>query len=325
MPVFQYLAPLFLALLLAPAWGQDQTVSSPVTLHDTLREGDRFMDIQLLGSVVLENHPALTELSALAWDEDEQLLYALSDHGHLVHLKPVINEQRLVRVDLLDSHPLLNRKGKPLSRSWRDSEGLTLEQNENRVRGDTRLIISFERQHRIERYTPDGQWLDTLSLPSRLRDEKYAPRGNRSLEAVTRHPLFGLMTGPEQPPDGIAHYLAADGERYWTFTTGELEGALVALESLPNGDLLLLERAYTSIFSPWVITLSRIPLSELQSGKSEVESQTVARMDSSEGWLIQNMEGLTRHQGMSFFMVSDDGNKPWAQTQLFYFRVIDPE
>jgi len=109
----------------------------------------------------------------------------------------------------------------------------------------------------------------------------------------------------------------------WYFKPKEPNGALVALEALPNGDLILLERAYTSMFAAWVISLTQIKMADLVPDK-QVHSQLIARFDSSEGWLTQNLEGLTRHQGMHFFIVSDDGNKPWAQTQLIYFKLLDP-
>src|SRR5215204_1115282 len=37
----------------------------------------------------------LSLLSALAWDEDEGLLYALSDKGSLFHLRPELKNERL--------------------------------------------------------------------------------------------------------------------------------------------------------------------------------------------------------------------------------------
>lgn len=295
-------------------------VAQPIRIAEHHHNGDHYMGIQLLGSVALRGDPALAELSGLAWDEDEQRLLAVSDRGLLLHLHPQIEADRLVGVDLLKAVPLLDRRGQPLSRNWRDAEGLTLEQSDNGIGGDSRLLISFERQHRIERYRDDGRWIATLPLPQRLR--RSPPRSNHGMEAITLHPQLGLITAPEYPLAGESHYLTSSKGQDWEITPQEPNGAVVAIETLSNGDLLLLERAYTSIFSPWVISLSRVPLQALLDGHSEVVAEPVARMDSSEGWMTQNMEGLTRHRGMHFFMVSDDGNMPWAQTQLLYFRLL---
>ena len=306
-------------LVSASVWAAGP-VAQPIRIAEHYHSGDRYMGIQLLGSVALRGDPALAELSDLAWDEDEQRLLAVSDRGLLLHLRPQIEEGRLIGVDLLRTITLLDRHGQPLSRSWRDAEGLTLEQSDNGIDGDSRLLISFERRHRIERYRDSGHWIATLPLPQRLRHSP--PRSNRGMEAITLHPQLGLVTAPEYPPAGESHYLTSSRGQDWTITPQEPNGAVVAIETLPNGDLLLLERAYTSIFSPWVISLSRVPLQALLDGHSEVATEPVVRMDSSEGWMTQNMEGLTRHRGRHFFMVSDDGNMPWAQTQLLYFRLL---
>ena len=295
-------------------------VGHPIRIAEHQQDGDRFMGIQLLGSLALRGDPALAELSGLAWDTDEQHLLAVSDRGLLLHLQPRFESGRLVGVDLLHTYPLRDRRGAPLEGSWSDAEGLTLEEADNGIRGDSRLLVSFERQHRIERYRDDGHWLATLPLAQRLRHGGL--RSNRGLEALTLHPQLGVISAPELPPPGQPHFLASSQGQVWEFAPSEANGSVVGMETLPNGDLLLLERAYISIFSPWIISLSRIPLAALLNGQSRVDSELAVRMDSSEGWLTQNMEGLARHENKGFFMVSDDGNRPWAQTQLLYFRLL---
>lgn len=321
MSPFQRLA-LFLILIPHCALvGAASLVGQPINIADHIRNGDRFMGIELLGSLSLRGDPALAELSGLAWDEDEQLLLAISDQGRVLKLAPRFSNGHLSQIELIAAHPLQDRRGKPLRGGWSDAEGLTLENSANGVLGDSRLVISFERHHRIERYQPDGVWHSTLPLPDLLRRSGYRPKTNRGMEAVTLHLQQGIITGPEYPRANQSHYLISTSGRTWQYQPKEADGALVALEALPNGDLVLLERAYTSIFSPWVISLTRIRAADLVSSSS-VTTELIARFDSGQGWLIQNMEGLTRHQGMHFFMVSDDGNKPWAQTQLVYFKIV---
>lgn len=323
MPIFQHLIITVTLVIACASPLSAEPVGHPITLGTTTGSGDIFMGIQLLGTLSLKGDSALAELSALSWDEDEQQLLALSDRGWLLHLTPQFEAGKLIQVDLQKTTPLMNQQGTPLQGGWRDSEGLTLENSQNGIRGDTTLIISFERHNRIDRYSPEGKWLATEPLPKLLNKSRYRPKGNKGLEAVTLHPTLGIITGPEYPPKGQSHYLVNSANKKWFFTPKEPNGALVALEALPNGDLILLERAYTSIFSPWVISLTRIKAQDLIPDK-QVTSRLIARFDSSEGWLTQNIEGLTRHQGMNFFMVSDDGNKPWAQTQLIYFKILEP-
>lgn len=313
-----------LLLILVPGCllaGEPEPVGTAIKISDQVDSGDRFMAIELLGSLSLRGNPALAELSGLAWDEDEQLLLAISDQGRVLTLDPEFRQGRLVQVRLLAATPLRDRHGRPLRGGWSDAEGLTLENGNNGIRGDSRLIISFERHHRIERFYPDGRWDATLPLPGLLRQSGYRPKSNRGMEAVTLHPEHGLITGPEYPRPRRSPYLVSSRGQTWQFRPQEPDGALVALETLPGGDLLLLERAYTSIFAPWVISLTRMRAADLNDSK-EVPTKLLARFDSSRGWLMQNMEGLTRHRGMAFFMVSDDGDMPWAQTQLVYFRIV---
>lgn len=315
---------LFLCLILLPGWAwadADNLVGRPIVVSEQVKNGGHFMGIQLLGSLALRGDSALAELSGLAWDEDEQLLFAISDQGRIVKLAPRFSDGHLSQVALLAAHPLLDRRGKPLRGGWSDAEGLTLENSANGIRGDSRLIISFERHHRIERYYPDGRWHSTLPFPRLLRQSDYRPKNNRGLEAVTLHPEYGILTGPELPRGHHAPYLVNTSGRTWQYRFKEAAGALVALEALPNGDLILLERAYTSIFAPWVISLNRVRAADLARSQI-VPTELIARFDSGQGWLTQNIEGLTRHQGMHFFMVSDDGNMPWAQTQLIYFKLL---
>src|SRR3989344_5163859 len=42
-----------------------------------------------------------SQLSGLAWDDDDGILYAISDKGALFHLRPVIREGRLTGLQLL--------------------------------------------------------------------------------------------------------------------------------------------------------------------------------------------------------------------------------
>lgn len=315
---------LVLFLILVPFWTQaDDTslVGHPINIAHHIFNGERYMGIVLLGSLSLKGDPVLAELSGLAWDEDEQLLRAISDQGRVLELIPRFSEGRLSQVELRATHPLRDRHGQPLRGGWSDAEGLTLENSANGVRGDSRLIISFERHHRVERYHPDGRWDSSLPLPGLLRQSGYRPKSNRGMEAVTLHPQHGLVTGPEYPRAHQSPYLINTAGQTWQYQPKEADGALVALEALPNGDLILLERAYTSIFAPWVISLTRMRAADLVASKV-VPTELIARFDSGQGWLVQNMEGLTRHQGMHFFMVSDDGDMPWAQTQLVYFSIV---
>ncbi|MCB1860001.1 MAG: esterase-like activity of phytase family protein [Gammaproteobacteria bacterium] len=298
-----------------------QQVGYPIDLSDQYRAGDDFMGIRLLGALELKGNNLLSELSGLAWDEDEGILIGVTDRGFLLHLKPEIRDGLLTGMELLRHFPLRNREGKRLSKLDSDAEGLVVIGGNNGRSGDSRLIISFETRNRIVRFTPEGILEAELPLPAPLRARRFYSEPNKGLEAVAMHPSLGLLTGPEiSKRSGPIPIFGAEGRR-WYYQPFELDGAMVALETAPDGDgVLLLERAYSFPFAPWVITLSRIH-PEVDNGGSLLTAQQLLRFVSNQGWRIQNFEGLTHHRNNRYFMVSDDGGLVYLQTQLLYFEI----
>lgn len=291
------------------------------------------MGIRLLGALVLEdaivNGIKLAELSGLAWDEDEQILYALSDKGYLFHLRPRFERGILVNVDLLHAFRLRDRRGKALRGKLRDSEGLAIERGADGVRGNSELIVSFERVPRILHYRPDGRWLAAERLPASLRDIRRYSDPNEALEAVAVHPQLGILTGPELPMKGTAEGVntiySLDGGRWQYPSHAAPRSALVDMVALPDGSLLTLERSYVSLLDPVVISLRRVWLSRPGGRQADRKARVddVAVLDNSQGWAIDNFEGLTRHRGNRFFMVSDDNQKFYQRTLLVYFELTD--
>ena len=192
--------------------------------------------------------------------------------------------------------------------------------------GDSRLVVSFERRPRIRRYRSDGRRLGGEPLPRVLASvERYAD-DNLGLEGLTWHRRWGFLTAPEQPLAGaVAGFVpiyAVDGSRFWPYPLHSApNSALVAMEALPDGSLLTLERAYVSPLSPLVIALRRARLPS--SGDAPVAVENVAVFDTSKGGSMDNFEGLTRHRGQRFFMVSDDNRRILQKTLLVYFELRD--
>ncbi len=311
-----------LILLLPALAGGNQSVGHRITLSDQMSKETGNMQVRLLGSLGLRGSPALSELSGLAWDEDEQILYAVSDRGFLLHLRPEFRDTHLTGLLLLQQYPLLDRQEKPLTGHWRDSEGLALEKGNNGIRGDSELIVSFERRNRIASYTPGGRFIKARDLPPALERPETYPALNKGLEALTLHPVFGPISGPEYARDDQPIGLYSSAGHHWLYQAFEPDGGLVALEALPNGDVLILERAFSFPFSPLIISLSRFSPTVESSG-SIIDATLLARFDSTEGWRTQNFEGLTRHRDNRYFMVSDDGGYLLLETQLIYFEILE--
>ncbi|MFO1429131.1 MAG: esterase-like activity of phytase family protein [Candidatus Competibacteraceae bacterium] len=322
----------FLLLLLlgglnsaACAGSSVQAVAVP--LSQRVAVGDRYMGIRLLGVLRLPqatvNGLPLRELSGLAWDEDAGLLYAVSDKGMLFHLRPVFSDDRLSDVELITAYPLQGTDGRPLRGAFADAEGLAIINGNNGIPGDSQLVISFEERVRIARYSPDGRWLQDEPLPSPLQNSSAYANPNLALESVTIDPQWGLLTAPERPlrgeaPGSVPIY-AQNGRRWLYPLHSAPASSLVAMEALPDGSLLTLERAFVSLLRPFVISLRR---TRLLADQTLLKVENVAVFDTSEGWLLDNFEGLTRQRGRRFLMVSDDNTNPLQSTLLVYFELL---
>lgn len=305
--------------------------ATPISLADHVAPGDIYAGVRLLGALRLShseiNGLRLCGLSGLAWDEDAGLLYAISDQGALFHLRPVFDDQgHLAGARAIAAYPLQDASGKPVRAPFDDSEGLAIRNGDNQIQGDTELLVSFEVKPRVVRYGAKGEWRGEESLPTVLRDIRNYHDGNQALEAVTLDPRWGVLVGTETPlrsdPPGQIRIFTGSG-RFWIYPLGGAPGsALVAMEALPDGSLLTLERAFVALLRPLVISLRRAELPTLGTTGTLLNVTDIAVFDSSQGWLLDNFEGLTRHRDRRFFMVSDDNCSSWQTTLLVYFELL---
>jgi hypothetical protein len=302
-------------------------ISRSIAFSNQHQVGDTYMGIRLWGTLSLASETfdglKLSELSGLAWDEDEQILYAVSDKGNLFHLRPIIQENELKDVELLAAYPLHGDQENRLK--TRDSEGIAIIHGNNGVPGDSKLLISFEGKPVIAWFTPQGAMTSAETVPPALTDKKVYVSANKQLEAVAQHSQLGILTAPELPlknDDKIVIY--AQNGLEWTLPRYPApNSSVVALEEFDNSSILLLERAFKSIFDPVIISLRQVSLSTCKCNEGlDSETKQIAIFDNSQGWRVDNFEGLTRHHGNYFFMVSDDNDRDLQSTLLSYFEVL---
>lgn len=285
-----------------------------------------FPRLQVQDTVAIPPHSVngvtIRELSGLAWDKDEQLLYAISDKGSLFHFRLELAGNRIAEVQPVYATNLLDRSGNPVKRGRRDAEGLTVVNANNGKRGDTQLVLAFEGEPRLIRFTPQGRAIKNITLPTALRQRQHYQHGNDALEAVTFHPRYGFITAPEMPLKGQPrnrHTLYATEGQRWTFTAyPEPDSAISALETLPNGNLLVLERAWSGIFNPLVVSLRYLDFKRCSPG-GECQLQDLQVISTQ--LLVDNYEGLTHIQGNYYLMVSDDASEPLLRTALTLFTL----
>ena len=264
----------------------------------------------------------ITELSGLAWDEDEQLLYAVSDKGRVYHFKLELENDLIKSVKPVFGAKLRNVKGKKLKKWRRDAEGLMVWNANNGKKGDTQLIISLEGDPRIVRFTPKGKAIVNVAVPKPLRDRQNLRKSNSGLESVTYHAKHGFMTAPEQSIKGQPKNLHTvySAKKQWSFMAYPAKNSsITALEMIPGtNQLLVMERAWSGFPNPLTISLRRVDLDKCSDeGACVAENLKVFSSSLS----IDNFEGMTHIGNNRYLIVSDDGKNDLLRTLLTLFKI----
>jgi len=290
---------------------------------------NRHMSIQLQGSLAISsaqvNGLPIVELSDLAWDADAKKLYAVSDNGYLYTINLVIHKNRLIRANIIKAVRLKGANKKPLRGHFNDPEGLTIRNARNNNPNDAELIISFEGNSRVERYSTAGNYLGKLALPKKLENRHNYRHANKMLESIVLHPRYGALVASELPlkasQKNIQSIYSLQG-MVWHFPRlNAAESSITALEVLGNGDVLVLERAFSGIFSPLVISLRQVQLNKCNK-QNQCAVRDLAIFSTAAGWNMDNFEGLAHLQGNQYLMVSDDNKSPIQQTLMVMFEVL---
>ncbi|MEA1880693.1 MAG: esterase-like activity of phytase family protein [Campylobacterota bacterium] len=283
-----------------------------------------FMDIEVLDQKELRfrhiDKIQFSELSGLAYHDSKQKLHMVSDKGALFSFRAVFSDKIEV-LEPLSGVVLKDRQGKPL-RSWkRDSEGVTLD-------GKGRLLISFEGSTPKVGYfhknsASYGNLIRKYALPKILRNEDNYRSRNKSLEALAWHKKYGMLTATEWPlkkDDKKFQTIYALNGATWHFKAEpERKSAVVAMEVMDDGNMLVMERSYTGMWEPLVITLKRVII---KGCKFKIcQSKVLAKMNSHQGWNIDNFEGLAKVGKGKYLIISDDNNNFFQKTLLLYFKV----
>jgi len=281
-------------------------------------------NFKILGTVLLNRSAGpdypLMEFSGLAWDHDEKVLIILSDRGFIIHAKPIFNGEKLMDIELLSYHHLEDANDKRLANKANDSEGLALINSKNNKINDTELLVSFERQPRITRYTINGKFISNKLINNALDDISNYAGSNKALEAITLHNQYNIVTGPERPlVDSSNNKLSLHtlNSKKWFFSPENNNyGSLVGLTTLPDDRLIALERIFPGIFAGVSNVLHLITLEA-----NALKQEPLVKLNPSDGYFNDNFEGISWHDKNRFFMISDDNNSLFQRSILIYFEI----
>ena len=187
-------------------------------------------------------HPdfALREISALAWDAQAQVLLAVSDRNDLYHLSLGADQDRIA-LALVAQHRLTGEDGARLRGRYFSAEGIAMGEP-----GSSQIAILSEMPPRLAIFDRSGQRAALLPLPPELQDITRLRSEGNGLESLARHPTLGYLFAPEAPLAGEPrriHMIYGSAGPALAFQTGEAGATSIkAMETLPDGRLLILER-----------------------------------------------------------------------------------
>ncbi|WP_135470434.1 esterase-like activity of phytase family protein [Crenalkalicoccus roseus] len=276
--------------------------------------------LEPLGALVLDGaEPAFRGLSGLRLD-DALRLTAVSDLGHWMSARLVLQEGRPVGLEDLRSGPLRDGAGQPLGRGWAgDAEALA------RLPDGT-WLVAFERWHRIRAYADlDGPASYVPAPPGLER----APR-NGGLESLAvladgRWLLITEMLAPPEAPDLRLGWLGRP-DAWMEVAYRPAEGLHpVDAAPLPDGGALVLERRF-SLLGGFTGRLARLSPGALAGARpgTVLEGETLLALapplptDNYEGVGTARLGGRTL-----VALVSDDNENPLQRAWLLLFLLAD--
>jgi hypothetical protein len=288
--------------------------------YDKSKESIRILDQkQLIFQEI--NAVKFSEISDLTYHKETGKLYMISDEGKLFDFNARFDE-KIALLEPAAATTLRKKNGKKF-KSWRhDSEGLTLD-------GKNRLLVSFEGKAKIGWFHKNsakfGRLIKKYKIPKPLRDPNNYRSKNKSLEALAWHPVYGILTVAEWPlkKDHKKHQTiyALNGKRWHFKAEPETKSAVSAIEVMDDGNVLVIERSYSDMLSPLIVTLKKVYLDRCQKGLCQ--SKVLLKMNSHRGWGVDNFEGLAHVGQNRYVMISDDNDNFFQKTLLIYFEVLE--
>jgi len=257
------------------------------------------------------------EISDLAYNKSKNLLYMVSDEGVVFTFNAQF-ETKIEKLAPLKAFKLLKANGKNFRSYRHDSEGATLDSR-------NRLIISFEGRPKVARFDTNGRLIHRYKLPYKISKIRFLRHKNKGIEALAYHKHHGLIMATEYPikkdNKKIQTIYSSDGYE-WKFKASSAQNsAVTAIEVMDDGTVLVLERAFSGLFSPLVITLKKVYINKKCHKKRLCKDKVLAIMDNSKGWSVDNFEGLAKVDTNRYIMISDDGDNFYQDTVLLYFKI----
>ncbi len=287
-------------------------------------EDIRFGQLEFIGGLELRGaHASFGGLSAIRVTPDGHRFLAVTDTGDWVDGALAYRDGRIASVQGVTIGPVMGPAGQRAKDIglW-DAESLAILGND--------VFVGIERDHTLLAFDWSKGGMKTegrkIPLPSFVREWPE----NRGIEALGVMPpgsayagrLIGLSErsgGRDDPTEGFV--MQRDGGNAFRFQLKRSDGFdITALDFLPNGDLVVLERYFTPIRGV-AMRLRRIKTAAVQP-EALVDGEVLLVADKT--YHVDNMEGLSIHSNAAgetiFTIISDDNFSVAQRTLLLQFR-----
>lgn len=255
-------------------------------------------------------------LSAMLIDADFRLT-GLSDVGLWISARLVMEGDRLVGIRDLDLQALQDGAGQPLPRGWMaDAESLA------RL-PDGRLVVGFERWHRLRAYARPGAAAEYFPAPPGVE----LLRANEGLEALASLADGRLLALEEGLDDGTPRHAWLYDRGSWTrfFYTVPPGMRPSDATGLPDGGALVLERQFSffSGFASRVVHLPAAALAAVREGSTVTPSQLAYIAPPLLSDNFEAIAAVPRAAGGLFVFIASDDNFNSLQRTLILAFVLE--
>lgn len=274
------------------------------------------------GVSLSSDDPRFGGLSGLLVDRGGQRLKAVSDKGTwLIARIKHDSKRRLIGLDNAEIAGMRDRAGEIVKgKKFGDAEAMA------RVNGH--VIVAYEHTHRLWHYADRGNFLNARPKierrPPRGRKHSRVLRRNHGIEALTELSGNRLFALPEGRKDAVVRQPGwiIDGKR-WHPVSYARKGLYrpVGAATLPNGDVLVLERRLTLI-GGLSSRLVRVSARSIRAG-AVIKGKEIAVLQSP--MIADNFEGISARRGPDgktlVYLVSDDNFNILQRTLLLMFEL----
>ncbi len=290
--------------------------TTPVPLDFADPDRDRVGRLRYRGGLALNStDPRFGGLSGLLLQPDGAAFVAVSDNGYWIRANLIYDEAgNLTGIGEASITPMPGLTGQALntSASERDAEALA-------TTPDGGLIVAFERDHRLWRYQGAVGVPIPIEGPGAL-DAQPLYEGVEGLTTLAEGRLLAFSEGL-RAEGGFAAWLkdeTGDWQRLSWRAAGNFQPT--GATTLPNGDVLLVERRYP----PIGVRVRRIAAGTITPG-AILEGEHIAQLDGS--LAVDNMEAidarLADDGGVRVYLLSDDNYSRMQTTLLMLFDLED--